>query len=271
MSFTDIAKILKDSDKEKESEQQRTRQEFLSSQAYTLFSEGKSPVQVAIELNIRASEAIIFQRECWELEGLHNLNQIYQEIKDGTWNFVNLWKSVKAAGMGVPHVKRLLTIANNDLPSVESRYEGLKKEAATLEYEKENSAELFQDLTDQIATTRKILEQYQLLCQKELAQRDHLYQKRMKLEAAVRHFEINNEGYLKIKQTVKQEVGQTLKDRTQLLELALFSLTESMRKDHDKYSRLIYHNNTPSTADYNNQCYDTASYTYGQQILTLCS
>ena|SRR5690348_13776012 len=62
MSFTDIAKILKDADKEKESEQQRTRQEFLSSQAYTLFSEGKSPVQVAIELNIRASEAIIFQR-----------------------------------------------------------------------------------------------------------------------------------------------------------------------------------------------------------------
>jgi hypothetical protein len=90
MSFTDIAKILKDSDKEKESEQQRTRQEFLSSQAYTLFSEGKSPVQVAIELNIRASAAIIFQREYWELEGLHNLNQIYQEIKDGTWNFVNL-------------------------------------------------------------------------------------------------------------------------------------------------------------------------------------
>ncbi|MGB6627009.1 MAG: hypothetical protein WBE61_02630, partial [Nitrososphaeraceae archaeon] len=36
MSFTDIAKILKDSDKEKESVQQRTRQEFLSSKAYTL-------------------------------------------------------------------------------------------------------------------------------------------------------------------------------------------------------------------------------------------
>ena len=44
MSFTDIGKILKDSDKEKKAEQQRTRQEFLSSQAYTLFSEGKSPV-----------------------------------------------------------------------------------------------------------------------------------------------------------------------------------------------------------------------------------
>jgi transposase len=111
MSFTDIAKILKDADKEKESEQQRTRQELLSSKAYKLFSEGKSPVQVAIELNIRASEAIIFQREYWELEGLHSLNRIYEEIKVDTWHFVNLCKSVKSAGMGVQHVVKLLAIA----------------------------------------------------------------------------------------------------------------------------------------------------------------
>ncbi|MGA9170273.1 MAG: hypothetical protein WBZ20_09025 [Nitrososphaeraceae archaeon] len=35
-----------------------------------------------------------------------------------------------------------------------------------------------------------------------------------------------------------------------------------MRKDPDKYSRLIYHN-TPSTVNYNSQIYDSAS--YGQQ------
>jgi len=105
MSFTDIGKILKDSDKEKEAEQQRTRQDFLSSQAYTLFSEGKSPVQVAIELNIRASEDIMFQREYWELEGLHNLNQIYQETKGDIWNFVNLWKSVKGLRYGLTTCK----------------------------------------------------------------------------------------------------------------------------------------------------------------------
>lgn len=63
ISFTTIAEILKDADKEKEAEKQRTRQEFLSSQAYKLFSERKSPVEVAIALNIRASDAIIFQRE----------------------------------------------------------------------------------------------------------------------------------------------------------------------------------------------------------------
>lgn len=76
MSFRDIAKILKDADNEKEAEQQRKHQEILSSKAYKLFSERKSPVQVAIELNIKASEAIILQREYWDLVGLHQLNQV---------------------------------------------------------------------------------------------------------------------------------------------------------------------------------------------------
>jgi hypothetical protein len=36
-----------------------------------------------------------------------------------------------------------------------------------------------------------------------------------------------------------------------------------MRKDQDKYSSLIYHNNTSSNADYINRYYDTAP--HGQQ------
>ena len=105
---------------------------------------------MAIELNIRASGVIIFQREYWELEGLHNLNQIYQEIKGDIWNFVNLWKSVKAAGMGVPHVKRLLTIANNDLQTVDFLYEGLKREADNIEADKHSSGRILQKISDQI-------------------------------------------------------------------------------------------------------------------------
>ena len=261
MSFTDIAKILKDSDKEKESEQQRTRQELLSSQAYTLFSEGKSPVQVAIELNIRASEAIIFQREYWELEGLHNLNQIYQEIRDGTWNFVNLWKSVKAAGMGVPHVNRLLTIANNDLPSVELRYERLKKEAATLEFQKASSARDSELLNNQIIMMRKTWDSTRLECENEMERLRHVQQERVKQEAIAKHFENSNEVYyIKIRKTVEEKVNSILSNSKMLLKLALLSLTESMRKDPDRYISLIYHNNTYSDTEYNSQNYETASY-----------
>ena len=48
-----------------------------------------------------------------------------------------------------------------------------------------------------------------------------------------------------------------------LLKLALFSLTESMRKDPSKYSSFIYHNSTSSTADHSGQYYSADS--YGQQ------
>ena len=59
--------------------------------------------------------------------------------------------------MNVQHIlNRLLTIANNNLPSVDSRYERLKKEAAySLEYEKENSAREFQQVNNQIIMMRK--------------------------------------------------------------------------------------------------------------------
>lgn len=269
MSFTDIAKILKDSDKEKESEQQRTRQEFLSSQAYTLFSEGKSPVQVAIELNIRASEAIIFQREYWELEGLHILNQIYQEIRDGTWNFVNLWKSVKAAGMGVPHVNRLLTIANNDLPSVESRYEGLKKEAATLEFQKASSARDSELLNNQIIMMRKTWDSTRLECENEMERLRHVQQERVKQEAIAKHFENSNEVYyIKIRKTVEEKVVSILSDKKMLLKLAVLCLIESIRNDPAKYGSLIDYSGKSSslaTVDYTTSQYyaDGSFYTCG--------
>ena len=254
MSFRDIGRIIDKKEREKETREGQVQQGLASTQAYKLFSEGKSPVQVAIELNIRASEAIIFQREYWELEGLHDLNGIYEEVKDDTWHVVNLCKSVKSAGMGVQHAVKLFKIANNDLPAVEYRYERLKREVDSLESWKMNSNRVLENVT-------KNIEHYNLSCQRELAQMDNLYQKRMKLQALVRQVENNNE-YLKIKQTVKQEVECILTDRRQLLKLALLSLTDSMKNDPDKYSRLIYHN-TPSTINFNSQYYDAAS--YGQQ------
>jgi hypothetical protein len=86
----------------------------------------------------------------------------------------------------------------------------------------------------------------------------------MKLEAGVRYFENNNEEYVKIRNTVEQKVQSILSDRRMVLKLALLSLIESMRKDPDKYSHLIYNNNnTSSTPRTQARDYYTAS--YGQQ------
>ena len=85
----------------------------------------------------------------------------------------------------------------------------------------------------------------------------------MKLEAGVRQFQNNNEECLKIKKTVEEKVHSIMSDRRMVLKLALLSLTDSMKNDPDRYSHLIYNNNTSSTPRTQVTDYYTAS--YGQQ------
>jgi flagellar motility protein MotE (MotC chaperone) len=73
---------------------------------------------------------------------------------------------------------------------------------------------------------RQRLDSLNLDCEKELAQRDQLYQKRMKLQDLLRHFENNNEEYTKIRKTAEEKVYSVLSDRKMLLKLALLSLIE---------------------------------------------
>ena len=96
MSFRDIGFIIDKKEKEQESKEGQTRQGILSTQAYKLFSEGKTPEEVAIALNLRQTQVTEFYTEHWKLKGLYMLNQIYEEIKDGIGPFMNLYQLAKA-------------------------------------------------------------------------------------------------------------------------------------------------------------------------------
>jgi hypothetical protein len=225
MSFRDIGIILYKAIEGKETSKEQAEKMSQSTQAYKLFSESKTPVQVAIALNIREPEVARFYVEYWNLVQHHSLSRIYQEIKDDIGYFVNLYRLTNVARMDKQSVIRVLEIANNDLPVVEHKYERLKREVDDLEAEKRNSARIFQDLTDQIATMHKRLDSINLDCQKELAQRDQLYQKRLNPQAAVIQFQNNNEEYAITNNTVEETVHSVFSGIKMLLKLALLSLT----------------------------------------------
>src|SRR5918997_2640487 len=75
--------------KEEEQEQQHLS---LSAEAYKLFSERKTPLEVAIALNLRELEATKFYKEYWKLKQLHNLNMVYEETKGDIEPFLRLYK-----------------------------------------------------------------------------------------------------------------------------------------------------------------------------------
>ncbi|HET7285662.1 MAG TPA: hypothetical protein VFI70_13340 [Nitrososphaeraceae archaeon] len=76
MSFRDIGAIKKQAERYKEAKEGQAQLALLGSRAYKLFSEGKTSVQVAIDLNIRQPEATQLYKEYWNLVQLDNLNQI---------------------------------------------------------------------------------------------------------------------------------------------------------------------------------------------------
>jgi transposase len=80
ISFRDIKVILDKIVEEKKTEgskEQEQQQLSLSSQAYKLFSERKTPLEVAIALNLIESETTKLYREYWKLKQLHSLNMVY--------------------------------------------------------------------------------------------------------------------------------------------------------------------------------------------------
>ena len=106
-TYAEIAEIEKISPcdihaiiKEEEARRQKHKQQEISSQAYQLFSEGKTPIEVATILNLPASKVSKLYREYWDLKGLHQLNIIYKETNGKLWPFLKVYKElIKKRGM----------------------------------------------------------------------------------------------------------------------------------------------------------------------------
>src|SRR5918996_3564383 len=122
ISVRDIGEIVNRAKQEKE----RQEHKALFVQAYELFSKGKKPLEVAIILNLGQAQVTAYYADYLKLVQLDDITKIYQELGSGVWDFVKLCKEAKAAKMGISQVVNLLKIANNQLPSVEYRYEQLQ-------------------------------------------------------------------------------------------------------------------------------------------------
>jgi DNA-binding CsgD family transcriptional regulator len=106
LSLRDISHILKkhganhgialiDDDDNKKSHSNNGK----ATQAYKLFGEGKTPVQVAIQLSLSEKEVTRYYTEYWRLKGLHNLYDIYQESKGNLSYILKLCRIAKRQGI----------------------------------------------------------------------------------------------------------------------------------------------------------------------------
>jgi len=233
---------------EQEQEQQHLS---LASQAYQLFLEGKTPIDVSITLNLRESEATEFYKEYWNLKQLHNLNMVYEEIKDDIEYIVKLYKLAKTKDMGVQQVIHTLAIANNNLPTIEEQFKRLRNDVSMLQSQKCICKRNLYQLNNQIALTTRLLSSFRISCDTQRREIEKLYNEKIRLEAIVTAFKSSNEEYLnKIKQAAYEEVKSVLTDSKLLLKFTTLSVIESLRNNPELYNFVIHDNSNNTTIIY---------------------
>jgi transposase len=134
MSIRDISAIIKEEEARRQKYKQQQQRQELSSKAYELFSQGKTPLQVAIALNIRQSEATKYYREYWKLRGLQMLDSLYIKTNGKIWLLWKLHKRlIKEKGMTIEQVVNAVDIAIHKLPHMESLYKQAKDQAENMQ------------------------------------------------------------------------------------------------------------------------------------------
>ena len=141
MSFRDISAITKKVElqaaREKGYAAKDTEPISKESQAFKLFSEGRSPVEVAIRLDLAADRIRALYREYWELTGRFELAQIYDEARYDLHGLLRLHKIIKHLGMEEHHIKKVFELAKyNQLELLQWKVQYLTEEVNMLEFQK---------------------------------------------------------------------------------------------------------------------------------------
>jgi hypothetical protein len=279
VSLRDINPVLKKAEKERERELGITPQEgnnggtgncqtqkkiSTSTQAYRLFSEGKTPLEVTIELNIKQPEAARYCRDYWKLGQMHTLYTVYEEIGDDIIHLLKIYRKIRAAGMRVDQAINLIKNTNNELPTLEEKYQKLKSDIDLLESRKLEECQNLEEMQDQIYKSGKMLEWLETSRREEEAKIYQLASEKIRLKRLVKQIKDNDEEYLRIKRVVQNRVTNLLLDGKEILKLALYSLLQTMRANPQKYTNLIYYNRSSLARNIDWQ-YPGYNYVHGQQ------
>jgi prefoldin subunit 5 len=135
LSFGSIGKIIRTINNGDDSCSSKSK----STKALYLFKTGKKPIDVAIELDISSSEVENLRQEFWELNQLHELEFLFNEIKNYFPSFIRLFNLLKRNKLlGEERVSKFLRYAEYDLPTLETKIQNLTGEVIELEWKKKD-------------------------------------------------------------------------------------------------------------------------------------
>jgi hypothetical protein len=109
MAFRDIGKIIKRY--REDTDENKKLQKKISTEALTLFHQGKKPIEVAISLELGCEETEKIYQEYWRLNNLYTLESIYQELKEeGFSSFIDTYHKFESENRSPEQITNLIEI-----------------------------------------------------------------------------------------------------------------------------------------------------------------
>jgi hypothetical protein len=231
MSIRDISAILKEEEARRQKYKHQQQQEQKSSKAYKLFSEGKTTIEVAIELNLREPEVTKLYREYLKLRGLDKLNTIHKETNGKIWPFLKLYKElIKKRRMSIEQVVNVVEVAIHKLPYMENLYKQAKDEAEKMQRTIQRLANDIRALERKISILDKIALSSEQECKIKEQEVHELTAQKHRIEKLIPNI-LNGEGYSKLQQFVKENVKAILSDNKILISIAFAAVIQTLKDD----------------------------------------
>ena len=205
----------------------------LNIKAYKLFSEGKSLVDVTVALKLTSQQAHQFHIEFWKLMQMHQLFVIYQENKNSIGYFLKLVRLGKKEGITPEQIIDLLKMADNT-KDLNKKFQHLQGEVIDMELKKSVVKEQLEDLENKISSAEGQLSETDKACKLKFDELSGICYRIRIAEHQIEQFK-SSENYQTIEKIAKDEVNELLTDDKKLLEHALISVTEALRKEPDRY------------------------------------
>ena len=212
----------------------------ISSRVFELYSQDKTPLDVAITLGLDADKALRYHHEYFMLLGCTEFTKVYLQIKHNPWPYVNLVNLAQNFGISSDEVLELLNISKEHLPRVKLEYDRLTAELNSLEDEKSNSAKEHQRLCNEISEMKTIVNELQLNIRESKIEKTKIELQKIKLQNFVKNFQDKDLEYNKVKQAIKGQLEYVLADRRRLVRTAVQSVIELLRAAPQKFHSFYY-------------------------------
>jgi methyl-accepting chemotaxis protein len=215
--------------------------------AYKLFNEGKSPLEVAAELNLPGPQVQQFYVEYWKLKQMHQLFNVYHEIQNSIRYFLKLVKLGKREGLTPEQIINLIQMADN-IHKLKEKFQHLQSEVVDIAMRKSIGKEELKDLCNEVETTREKLNSADKAFKVKYEELSDICSQIRKIEDYLEKLK-GGQSYQELEAVVRSEVGKTLSDNNKLLQNALISIVVALRNDPDKYLLIDRMELTPFTTN----------------------